>query len=35
MDTNGHTGPHQFSMPAWISCAPFERLLAMQIVYET
>ncbi len=32
MDTNGHTGPHQFSMPAWISCAPFERLLAMQIV---
>jgi len=26
------TGPHQFEMPAWISCAPFERLLNMEIV---
>jgi acyl-CoA thioesterase len=26
------TGPHQFSMDAWISCAPFERLLHMKIV---
>ncbi|MCJ8501078.1 PaaI family thioesterase [Desulfatitalea alkaliphila] len=25
------TGPHRFEMPAWISCAPFERLLNMQI----
>ncbi len=27
-----YTGPHHFSMPAWISCAPFERHLAMEIV---
>jgi len=27
-----YTGPHHFSMPAWISCAPFEQLLAMEIV---
>ena len=26
------TGPHQFEMDAWISCAPFERLLEMTIV---
>jgi uncharacterized protein (TIGR00369 family) len=26
------TGPHQFEMEAWISCAPFERLLHMEIV---
>lgn len=26
------TGPHHFQMPAWISCAPFERLLGMQII---
>ena len=26
------TGPHHFSMEGWISCAPFERLLHMQIV---
>ena len=26
-----HTGPHQFHMDAWISCAPFERLLNMTI----
>jgi len=25
------TGPHNFSMPEWISCAPFERLLNMEI----
>ena len=27
----GDTGPHQFEMDAWISCAPFERLLNMTI----
>ena len=32
MEDRKHTGPHQFSMPAWISCAPFEQLLAMEIV---
>ncbi|MBN2331941.1 MAG: PaaI family thioesterase [Deltaproteobacteria bacterium] len=26
------TGPHQLEMPGWISCAPFEELLAMTIV---
>jgi acyl-CoA thioesterase len=26
------TGPHRFRMEGWISCAPFERLLRMQIV---
>ena len=26
------TGPHHFQMPSWISCAPFERLLNMEIV---
>lgn len=26
------TGPHKFNMNAWISCAPFERLLNMKIV---
>lgn len=26
------TGPHKFKMEAWISCAPFERLLNMTIV---
>ena len=26
------TGPHTFQMPAWISCAPFERLLNMEII---
>jgi uncharacterized protein (TIGR00369 family) len=26
------TGPHQFAMEGWISCAPFERLLNMKIV---
>lgn len=26
-----YTGPHQFHMDAWISCAPFERLLSMTI----
>ena len=25
-------GPHEFSMGAWISCAPFERLLRMTIL---
>ena len=27
-----YTGPHKFEMEAWISCAPFERLLNMKIV---
>ena len=26
------TGPHQFTMDGWIHCAPFERLLNMEIV---
>ncbi len=26
------TGPHRFPMEAWISCAPFERLLHMMII---
>jgi acyl-CoA thioesterase len=26
------TGPHRFTLEAWISCAPFERLLHMEIV---
>jgi len=26
------TGPHQFAMEEWISCAPFERLLHIEIV---
>ena len=32
MDNQNQTGPHHFSMPAWIACAPFERLLGMHIV---
>ena len=27
-----YTGPHKFDMKGWISCAPFERLLHMEIV---
>jgi uncharacterized protein (TIGR00369 family) len=27
-----YTGPHKFDMDGWISCAPFERLLHMEIV---
>ena len=27
-----YTGPHRFDMEGWISCAPFERLLHMEIV---
>ncbi|MBU0768652.1 MAG: hypothetical protein KJ687_06150, partial [Proteobacteria bacterium] len=30
--TEHYTGPHKFEMEAWISCAPFERLLNMKIV---
>ena len=26
------TGPHHFQMEGWISCAPFEQLLQMQII---
>jgi acyl-CoA thioesterase len=29
--TKYFTGPHKFEMEAWISCAPFERLLNMKI----
>lgn len=32
MKTDSDTGPHRFSMPAWISCAPFETLLGMEIL---
>lgn len=32
MNANDHTGPHRFSMPAWISCAPYEQLLGMEIL---
>jgi uncharacterized protein (TIGR00369 family) len=32
MKTRNDTGPHRFSMPAWISCAPFETLLGMEIL---
>ncbi|MDL2275559.1 PaaI family thioesterase [Desulfosarcina sp. OttesenSCG-928-G10] len=26
------TGPHQFSMPAWISLAPYEKLMGIEIL---
>lgn len=29
--TSASTGPHRFQMGAWISCAPFERLLNIEI----
>ncbi|MFO7713343.1 PaaI family thioesterase [Desulfosarcina sp.] len=32
MNKSNHTGPHRFTMPAWISCAPFEKMLGMEIV---
>lgn len=32
MTASNDTGPHRFSMPSWISCAPFEKLLGMEIV---
>jgi uncharacterized protein (TIGR00369 family) len=32
MNTSNHNGPHRFSMPSWISCAPFEKMLGMEIV---
>lgn len=32
MEDRNDTGPHHFSMPTWISCAPFEQLLDMEIV---
>lgn len=32
MNGRDYTGPHRFNMTAWISCAPFEKLLAMEIV---
>ena len=30
--TSPSTGPHQFQMEGWISCAPFERLLNIKII---
>ena len=33
MDSKNYNGPHRFNMPAWISCAPFEQLLSMEIIY--
>ena len=32
MNDTRPTGPHRFAMPAWISCAPFEQLLGMEIL---
>ena len=32
MAKNPYTGPHRFSLPAWISCAPFEELLSIEII---
>ena len=32
MNVRDYTGPHRFNMTAWISRAPFEKLLAMEIV---
>jgi uncharacterized protein (TIGR00369 family) len=32
MKTDDPTGPHRFTMPAWIGCAPFEKLLNMEII---
>lgn len=32
MTASPSTGPHRFEMKAWISCAPFERLLNMTIL---
>ena len=31
-DQTKSTGPHQVQMESWISCAPFEKLLNMEIV---
>ncbi len=33
MKAEKYTGPHSFSMPSWIGCAPFERLLSITIVF--
>ena len=30
--SNNLTGPHKFIMEKWISCAPFEKLLNMEII---
>ncbi|MEJ2039832.1 MAG: YbaK/EbsC family protein [Desulfosarcinaceae bacterium] len=32
METEEYTGPHHFSLPAWISRAPFETLLSIEII---
>ena len=31
-DPQKATGPHRFKMDRWISCAPFEKLLHMNII---
>lgn len=31
-DPQDHTGPHRFEMDGWITCAPFEKLLGLEIV---
>jgi len=31
-EMTGLTGPHHFQMEGWISCAPFEQLLRMEII---
>lgn len=31
-EMDGLTGPHNFQMEGWITCAPFERLLQMEII---
>ncbi len=34
METAGlYTGPHQVTLEKWISCAPFEKLLGLDIVW--
>ncbi len=30
--TNSATGPHRFRMGPWISCAPFEKMLQIEII---
>jgi hypothetical protein len=32
MVRKAYTGPHQITLPAWISPATFEKLLAMEIL---
>ena len=32
MEKTVHTGPHKIRIDSWISCAPFEKLLNMEII---